>query len=193
MFRDWARRSSKARCSSTPWRSIRMPFARSVTARRPNAPSRFRNSAKRCEDDVERALELVRLAVREVGEDTALGRLSDEARILDLEHRDHRARRLLDDPRDQPERILGALADGDERDVGRRVGRHRGDVGDLELARDHDMPELLHDFGRGSRVGPVARWRSGRGGLLFDRDSCACVAGFGPILARCAETMTELP
>ena len=42
-----SRRMSKAADSSTEWRSIKIPFARSVTARRPNAPSRSWNSAKR--------------------------------------------------------------------------------------------------------------------------------------------------
>jgi hypothetical protein len=38
---------SKAVGSSTEWRSIRIPFARSVTARRPKAPSRSWYSVKR--------------------------------------------------------------------------------------------------------------------------------------------------
>ena len=37
----------EAACSSMSWRSIRIPFARSVTALRPNAPSRAWYSAKR--------------------------------------------------------------------------------------------------------------------------------------------------
>src|SRR5207248_8507690 len=45
--RACSRSISKAVGSSTEWRSMRMPFARSVTARRPKAPSRSWYSVKR--------------------------------------------------------------------------------------------------------------------------------------------------
>ena len=41
VLRACCRSSSKACRSSTVWRSIRMLFARSMSARRPNAPSRL--------------------------------------------------------------------------------------------------------------------------------------------------------
>ena len=93
--------------------------------------------------------ELVGLAVRQVREDTAPGRLLDEARVLDLEHGDHGARCLLDEARDQPQRLLRALADGHEGHVGHQLRRHGGDLGHLQLTPDHDMTELLHDLRRG--------------------------------------------
>ncbi len=79
---------------------MRMPLARSVTARRPNAPCRFWNSVKPAKGDIERALELLGVAVHDVGEHTAFGCLVDEGGVAVLEDRDHRARRLANDPAD---------------------------------------------------------------------------------------------
>jgi hypothetical protein len=78
-----SRGSSKATGSSIEWRSIRMPFARSVMARRPKAPSRS------C--------------------------------------------------------VLGALPEADEGDVGAFPRRHCSDVLNLDLARDHLLPESGDD------------------------------------------------
>ncbi len=64
-----------------------------------------------------------------------------------LEDRDHGAFRLLHDARDQVERVLGALAQADERDVGHRLGGGGRDLGDLELARDHVMAHRGHQAG----------------------------------------------
>jgi hypothetical protein len=47
VVRACSRSISKAADSSTQWRSMRMPFARSVTARRPKAPSRSWYSVER--------------------------------------------------------------------------------------------------------------------------------------------------
>ena len=46
-LRAWVRSISNALLLVCEWRSIRIPLARSITARRPNAPSRFWNSANR--------------------------------------------------------------------------------------------------------------------------------------------------
>jgi hypothetical protein len=81
--RACSRGSSKATGSSIEWRSIRMPFARSVMARRPKAPSRS------C--------------------------------------------------------VLGALPEADEGDVGAFPRRHCSDVLNLDLARDHLLPERGDD------------------------------------------------
>ena len=62
-----------------------------------------------------------------------------------MDQDDHRAGGLLDDLLDQVERVLGALAEPDERDVGSLPGGHRADVFDLDLARDHLVPERSDD------------------------------------------------
>ena len=48
------------------------------------------------------------VAVDDVGEDAALGRLADVRGVVGVEERDHRAGRLADDLGDQLERVLGA-------------------------------------------------------------------------------------
>ena len=45
------------------------------------------------------------------------------------------------------ERVLGALAEPDERDVRSLSGGHGADVFDLDLARDHLVSERDHDRG----------------------------------------------
>ena len=62
-----------------------------------------------------------------------------------MEQDDHRAGRLVDDLLDQAERMLGALAQSDERDVGPFSRSHRPDVLDIDLASDHLMPEGGND------------------------------------------------
>ena len=59
----------------------------------------------------------------------------------------------MHDPVDQIERVLRALAEPDERDVGSLPGGHRADVLDLDLARDHLVPEGDHD--RGDKREPI--------------------------------------
>jgi hypothetical protein len=56
--------------------------------------------------DVDRALELLRGGVHDVGEDAALGRFEHIRRIADRQERDHRARRLTDDLGDQRQSVL---------------------------------------------------------------------------------------
>ena len=50
------------------------------------------------------------------------------------------------------ERVLGALAEPDERDVGPFAGGHGSDVRDLDLARDHLVPEGRDDRGDQSQT-----------------------------------------
>jgi hypothetical protein len=90
--------------------------------------------------DVDRALPLL-VVVRDVGEHATLGRLSDERRVGGVDECDHGARRLTDDPLDERECVLGALAEPDEGDVGALTGRNRPDVLDVDLAGDHFMSE----------------------------------------------------
>ena len=77
--------------------------------------------------DVERALQLLRRAVHDVGEHAALRRLVDERSVAALEHRDHGTVRLLDDALDQLEGVGRARAEADERDIGQLVGGERAD------------------------------------------------------------------
>ena len=62
-----------------------------------------------------------------------------------VEQDDHRAGRLLDDLLDQAERVLGALPEPDERDVGSLPGGDGADVLDVDLARDHLVPQRDDD------------------------------------------------
>ena len=57
--------------------------------------------------DVDRARELLRRAVDDVREDAALRRLVYVGGVIRSEQRDHRARRLVHDRRDQIERVVG--------------------------------------------------------------------------------------
>src|SRR5215213_6763777 len=62
-----------------------------------------------------------------------------------MDEQDHRAERLMDDLLDQHESMLGALAEAHERDVRPLAGRDDSDLVDVDLARDHLMPEVRHD------------------------------------------------
>ena len=115
----------EGRSALIEWRAIRMPFACSISARRPNAPCRLWYSAEALERDVDRALQLVRCAVDDVGEDTALRGLVDVRRVVGVEDRDHGAGRLADDLGDQLQRVLGARPEPDQRDVGVLPGGDR--------------------------------------------------------------------
>ena len=144
------------------WRSIRMPLARSVSARRPNAPSRSWYSAKRrstmsielCQSSTSASL----MWAKTPRLDASLTKLG----IARVEQDDHRAGGLAHDLVDQLERVLGALPEPDERDVGPLPGGHRADVVDLDLARDHLVAQADHDRRRRAPGDPSARWRSGR-------------------------------
>jgi hypothetical protein len=94
------------------------------------------------EDDVDGALHLLgTVAVRDVGEDAALGRLLDEVPILNVEHGDYRARRLVHDSVDQLEGFGGSLVHDDHRNVGTLYGRDAADVGERGLAGDDVVAE----------------------------------------------------
>ena len=98
--------------------------------------------------DVDRALQLLRAAVDDVGEDAALGGLVDVGGVLGREQRDHRAGGLADDLRDQLERVLGVQAEPNQCDVGALSGGHRPDLLHVDLAGDHLVPEPGHDLGK---------------------------------------------
>ena len=97
------------------------------------------------QDDVDRALPVLDVGVGDVGEHAPLRRLLDEGRIGRVEQDDHRARGLADDLLDQPEGVIGARPEPDERDVGSLAGGHGADVFDLDLARDHLVPQGRDD------------------------------------------------
>jgi hypothetical protein len=82
-----------------------------------------------------------------VCEDAALGGLLDEAGVARVEEDDHGARCFPNDLVDQLQRVLRAVPEAHQRDVGTLPGGDRSDVGDLDLARDHLMPQSHHDRG----------------------------------------------
>ena len=96
--------------------------------------------------DVDRALPVRRLAVGDVREDAPLRGLLDERRVGRVEQGDHRARCLVDDLLDQTERVLRALAEPDERDVRTLLRGHGADELDVDLTRDHLVPERGDDL-----------------------------------------------
>ena len=122
-----------------------MPFARSMMARRPKAPSQVVILVEATERDLERALQLLGVAVDQIGEDAAPRRLIDERRVLAREQGDHRAARLAHDALDQLERMLRALAEAHQRDIGMQPRGQRPDVGDVGRCRDDPVLERLDD------------------------------------------------
>jgi len=93
--------------------------------------------------DVDRALPVV--VIVDVCEHAQLRRFAEEVRVGLVEQCDHRARRRLDDPGDEAERVLGALAEPNERHVWTLAGGYGSHVGDLDLARDHLVTERGHE------------------------------------------------
>jgi hypothetical protein len=94
------------------------------------------------QDDVDGALPVLDVGVADVGEDASLGRLLDEVRIARVDEGDHRAGGLLHDLVDQSERMVGALPESDQRDIGPLPRGHRTDVFNVDFARDHLVPEF---------------------------------------------------
>jgi len=75
-----------------------MPLARSVSAAAAERPFEVVVLREASQDDVDRALEVLGVAVGDVVEDPPLRRLVDEVGVARLEDRDHGAGGLLDDP-----------------------------------------------------------------------------------------------
>ena len=96
--------------------------------------------------DVDRALHLLCPTIDDVRKDAALRGLVDPGRIVRLEQRDHRTRRLADDLGDHLERVLAADAQSDECQVRMLALGRRRHVCDLELTGDHLMAELGDDL-----------------------------------------------
>jgi hypothetical protein len=95
---EWLRRSSNACCSSMPWSAIRIPFARSLDrGAAPEGALEVVELGEAAKDDVECRLQLARIAVDEVGEDTPFGGLVDEFGVFRVEEEDHRAGGAADD------------------------------------------------------------------------------------------------
>jgi hypothetical protein len=96
--------------------------------------------------DVDRALQLVGGAVDDVGEDAPLGCLVDVGRVAEMKDRDDRTGGFADDLGDQLERVHRAFAEPDEGDVGLLSGGDGADFLDVDLARDHLVPEPRYDL-----------------------------------------------
>jgi DNA-binding NarL/FixJ family response regulator len=110
-----------------------------------SSSSRTPHAAQR---DVDRALQLLGATVDDVGEHAALGRLVHVGGVLGRQQRDHRAGRLADDLRDQLQRVLGVQTQPDQRHIGPLPGGHRPHLLDVDLARDHLVPQPGHDLGQ---------------------------------------------
>ncbi len=91
--------------------------------------------------DVDRALELRRISVNDVGEDAAPGCFVHVCRILRGEQCDYRAGGLAHDFRDQLEGVLRAQPETDERDVRLFPRGDRTDFFYVDLASDHVVSE----------------------------------------------------
>jgi hypothetical protein len=87
-----------------------MPFARSVIARRPKAPSRSWYSAKRRRTMSIGALPVLGVGIGDVGEHSAFGCLLDEVGVGRMDEGDDRARGLVHDLFDQVERACSELS-----------------------------------------------------------------------------------
>ena len=66
-------------------------------------------------------------------------------RFWRVEQDDHRAGGLFDDLLDQAKRMLGTLAESDERNIWALLGGDRPDILDLDLAGDHLVPQPSDD------------------------------------------------
>ncbi len=106
----------------------------SPTAERPLEAVIFRESPQH---DVDRTLDFRGVTVGDVGEDSTLRSFVDEAGVVDREQRNHGAGCFTHDPADVVKRVLRALAQPDERDVGTLLARHLAHLFNVELARDH--------------------------------------------------------
>jgi len=123
---------------------------------------------KAAQGDVDRRLELVLVGLDDVGEDAALGGFVDEVLVSCVEDEDDRAGGVADDLLDQLERVLGALAEPDERDVGMFLAGQLDDLLDVQFLPDDLVAERAGDLRDG--LGPLgallatSTCRSGRSG-----------------------------
>ena len=108
---------------------------------------------KAAQGDVDRRLELVLVGLDDVGEDAALGGFVDEVLVSCVEDEDDRAGGVADDLLDQLERVLGALAEPDERDVGMFLAGQLDDLLDVQFLPDDLVAERAGDLGDG--LGPL--------------------------------------
>jgi hypothetical protein len=131
-----------------------MPFACSIVARLPKALWRLWYSVKLLQRDVDRALQLLGRAFDDVGEHAAPGGLMDVRRVVGVEQRDHRARRLPHDLADQLKRVVGGQAEPDDRNIGALPRGRRSNLLDVDLTRDHVVAKCDHHLRE--KLQPVA-------------------------------------
>src|SRR5579859_39594 len=154
---EWSRSISKAGSAAIEWRAIRIPSpARSSPAAR--TPLQALVLAEALQGDVDRALQLLRGAVDDVGEHASLRRLVHVAGIAGVQDRNHRAGGLADDLGDQLESVVGARPEPDQCDVGMLPGRDLPDLLDVDLTGDHVMPQPDHHLRQQLQpIAPLAR------------------------------------
>jgi len=99
------------------------------------------------QDDVDRARPILDLVLGEVGEDAPLGGLSDELWVRSMQQDDHRACGGADDLVDELERVLRAVAESDQRDIGSFPRGQGTDVLGIHIPRDDLVAERDHDWG----------------------------------------------
>ena len=98
------------------------------------------------QDDVDRALPVLNIVIGHVGKHSPFGGFPEEAWIRGVQERDHGARRFADDLVDQLQRVLGAITQPYERDVGSFPVGHGTDVLDFDLPGYDFVAERGHDL-----------------------------------------------
>src|SRR5664279_1004179 len=97
------------------------------------------------QDDVDRALPVLDVVIADLGKHATLGRFFDEAGIGSVQENYDRAGGFADDLVDQLKRMLRALSQTDQRDIGSLAGGDRADVLNVDLTGDHLVTKGDHD------------------------------------------------
>ena len=176
---EWSRSMPNALSASMECRAIRIPFACSITARRPNAPCRLWYSENRWSVMSIALCSSSGVVSTMYAKTPRLAASSDVGGVFGGQHRDHRAGRFVDDLPDQLEGMVGREAEPDQCHVGLLPCGHRADFVDVDLPGDHLVPETGRRRARATRVGRAARWRSGLAGADSCRRPPSCTRATG--------------
>ncbi len=158
--RACSRSISNASRSSSPWRSITMPFARSIIARRSSADSSCATFS--CKPlllavaphrDLDRALDVRRLPRVDVAGDPHVRRARDRPRALSLAHgHQHRAARELHRLGDQRQSVLVVSVEHHERHVGILARDQFRRLRDGDRERRHLVAERVQDVAQRTEI-----------------------------------------